>query len=99
MESHRAQLRKLAKAMKAESQALIEKDDLPGSPMETQAIETWKTQNPKLYSAMKDYGALEAMAHVVVNRMLDQETALVKAGWNPADARTEAYRDQMMLGE
>jgi hypothetical protein len=88
----------MAEEMKAESQALIDKEiSEPGSRMETEAIETWKNNNPTLYRVMKERGALEATAHVVVHRILEQAKRMTKAGMPPSEARTEAYRDQMML--
>jgi hypothetical protein len=97
--SRREELNGIAKRAKAESLRLVEAQvSEPGSRMETEAIADWKAQNPTLYQIMKDQGALEALAHVVVERRLKQERELVKAGLNPSDARTEAYRDQMMLG-
>lgn len=88
----------LARQMKRESRRLIETDQSePGSPMETKALEAWKRQRPALYQAMQERNALQAMAHVLVEKLLVAEHDLRAEGLPPSDARTQAYADTMMM--
>lgn len=94
----RQELIELARAMKAESAKLIAAEvSEPGSPRETEAIETWRLNRPDLHRVMQEQGALEALAHVVVHRRRQRIKQLTREGWNPSDAETESYRELMML--
>jgi hypothetical protein len=90
---------RLAKWAKAESRKLVRDGEKPGSRMETEAIQNWKSLRPDLHRAMQERGALRALAHVLVDRMASQVEAYLKEGYPMDDARVTAYSDWMMMEE
>lgn len=78
-----------------ESKKLQETDPM-GSPLETQLLETWEAKRPKMVARLAKYGALEALAHVLVDRFLRSETANLEVGLPPTDATEQAGRDWLM---
>lgn len=98
--TYRQELIELAKSVKAESAKMVETEEsFPGSPVETEMKETWRVNKPAMYKVMVEQGALDALAHVVVERMIKRVDQLETEGWNPSDAKTEAYRELMMLDD
>lgn len=79
-----------------ESTKLQETDPI-GSPMEERVLETWRTKRPKMVAELARYGAVEALAHVLVERCLETEKKLLQSGLPLADAREQAERDWLML--
>ena len=98
--TYRQDLIELAKTAKAESAKMVESGrSEPGSPVENEMMETWRVNKPEMYQTMLELGALDALAHMVVMRMIDRERQMEDEGWSPSDARTEAYRELMMLDD
>jgi hypothetical protein len=43
-----------------------------GSPLEHRVIESWTANRPKMVARLTKYGAVNALAHVLVDRMLNR---------------------------
>jgi hypothetical protein len=80
---------------KIESRKLL--PDEPGSPLETDVIATWRRTSPQMAARLEAAGALEAAAHVLVDRMLKAERVYEAAGMPPTDAREQAEQEWLML--
>lgn len=90
----------LANWAKVESLMLVtEGRSEPGSPREKEAIRGWKAQRPDLFAAMSERQALRNLAHVLVQRTVDQERAYLRAGMPLDEARVQAFADWMMMEE
>jgi hypothetical protein len=88
----------LAQWAKTESRKLVETEtSWPGSPMETELINLWKGQRPDLLAAMKEFGAIRHLAHVLVEKSGEQEMGMIRQGMPPSDAREQAKADCWML--
>lgn len=88
----------LAKWAKAESRKLVEAGEpAPGLPLEQWVLETWEAERPDLVTAMREWGALAQLAHVLVDRMVKAEAENLKAGLSPSDAKQEAAKDWLMF--
>jgi|GEM_PF-4730769 len=98
MKTPRQQFESLATWAKTESRKLIEQEEsMPGSPLESELIDLWKGQNPTLHRMMTEMQALEALAHVVVERSIAEEMMLYRSGMPLSDARMQAVADWWML--
>jgi hypothetical protein len=88
---------RLAKWAREESLKLAEKGTVPGSRLESEAIQNWQSQRPDLYRWMETLESLPELAHVLVDRMVDQEEAYLAEGYPLDDAKVTAYADWMMM--
>ncbi len=68
----------------------LQKTDPIGSPMKERVLETWRTKRPKMVAELARYGALEALAHLLVERCLETEKKFLQSGLPLADAREQA---------
>lgn len=94
--------RSLAKWAKDESRKIIETDEHnagPGTPHEKWILGIWEAQRPDLIAAMKEWGALTPLAHVISRRMIRSQIEYQKAGMTPSDAKMQAFADWAMTEE
>ena len=82
--------------VRRESQKLLEMGDLMGSPLEKKLIAHWREHSPKMAADLAKQNLLAPLAFVLVDKMLEQEKAYLKAGMPLTDAREQAERDWLL---
>lgn len=87
----------LAEWAKAESRKLVANGEGPGSPIDLHLLELWRGQRPDLVKAMTEWGALNQLAHVVGDRIVQAMRQYSKAGMSEGEARSLAYAEWAML--
>lgn len=85
----------LAKWAKRESLKLAQ--EWPkGSQRETELLATWKLRRPKMLALLRQHGAAEALAHVLVDRAVKMEIDLMRQGMPSPDATEQAEREWLL---
>ena len=87
----------LAKWAKEESRKLTAAGEGMGTPLDQQLLEAWQGQRPELVQAMKEWGALNQLAHVLGDRIARETILLLKEGFPLGEARQQAWTDWAML--
>jgi len=87
--------------VKKESKRLqAEEGDFPGPKigMELEAITHWKANRPQMMKRLEAAGAVEAAAHVLVDRAVTEADQLIEQGMPYPDAMERGMADWMMMG-
>lgn len=92
----KAQLRQI----KQEAKRLLADEDVTHNrELHRQILASWREQRPAMWQRLQKERAAEPLAVVLQERMWVQMEALIDAGVQMNEARNQAERDHLMLGE
>lgn len=94
-----ASQRKWAEETKAEQQRMrTNPDRYPHDrDLHETILRTWERDSPRMWAELEALGIQEALAYVCQQRMWAEADLLARGGFDPADARAEAFRAHLML--